>query len=222
MGFTTLDYALLLIFVLAAFTGFKRGFFASLGAIFSTLAALLIAYQYQGLLAQYLEETYGLLTVLSGVLIDKDPALTTMQAVQEQLNHMGQMALPESFSSTGTITAVPSAEHLASILLTVLSFLLLFISISILLKLIFSLLNHLFNHGAFGSLNRLAGMLLETVKYAIIVAILLLVINPLLKTCSEIGFNWAETTSETIDKSIVAGKLNDAADQIQYIFWTSE
>jgi len=222
MDFTTLDYALLLIFVLAAFTGFKRGFLASLGAIFSTLAALLIAYQYQGLLAQYLEETYGLLTLISGVLIDKFPALTTMQEVQEQLNHMGQMALPDSLSSTGTIAAVPYSEHLANILLTVLSFLLLFISISMLLKLIFSLLNHLFNYGAFGFLNRLAGMLLETVKYAIIVAILLLVLNPLLQACSEIGFNWAETTSKTIEKSIVAGKLNETADLIQYVFWTSE
>ncbi len=219
MDFTTLDFALLILFVLAAVVGFMRGFLASFGAIFSTLVAAVSAFHFRAPLVQSLEEQFGLLTVTAGLLNQKIPALAAFQAAQEQITRIGQAAVPGAKAEPGAAVLVSPAEQLASGLLTVIAFVALFFVISIVLKFIFNILNKIFNHGALGFINRMAGMVLEVAKYAIIVAVLLMVINPLLQTCASMGFNRAETTQKAIKESVIAGNIESIT---RTTFWNSE
>ncbi|MEA1961561.1 MAG: CvpA family protein [Bacillota bacterium] len=218
MMFTNLDYILLFVFVLAAFIGFKRGFFISLGGIVSIAAALVIAYQGKGLLVQVLEQKFGLLTFLSGSLNQKIPALGAIQTVQNQMEGLASSGLADISKLEKVVERSP-AEYLAYSILTLLAFILLFIVASIVLKLLFRLLNDLFDHGVLGVLNRIAGMLLETAKYAIIVAVLLLLINPLLTTTARMGFSGAEDAIVLIQTSTIVHGLNGMLQMIQVQLW---
>jgi hypothetical protein len=150
-----------------------------------------------------LEEKFGLLSLLTEMLNHKLPALATVETVQKQVSALG-----------GQISTVSPAENLATLILTGIAFFGLFIVTALLLRIIFNLLNQVFDHGVLGFVNRMAGVLLELSKYAIIVLIVVMVLNPLLQTAAGMGFSGAQTAVESIHQSYLIAKMLDIVGMI--------
>jgi hypothetical protein len=190
----SLDYLLLAWLGISALLGFYRGFIAVLGGLASSLIALFIAIIYRSDLALYLEKEFNLQTILAQGIADKLPqpalggspinqflpALKTLPIIQAQLAGLAQM------------------------ILVAISFVLLYIIISKGLRLVWKILEVPFRQGVLGSVNRLAGLLLLAGKDLLIMAVLLGISYPLIKSGGTMGIKGFVKVSGLIDQSQVA------------------
>ncbi len=197
MHMNTLDYLILTLLVVSALTGYYRGLMSVLGGFASTLIALLIAIVYRKELALYLEKKFGLISLLSETMADKIPqpawadspakdilpSIKTLPFVQEQLANFAQM------------------------IVVAISFILLYIIISKGLRLIWKLLEAPFYKGILGRINRLAGMLLLVAKNLLLMAVLLGILYPFVKSGVGMGITGLMNTSLWIDQSWTAPYL---------------
>lgn len=187
-----LDYILLGFLFIGVVVGFKRGFILSLGMIASALGGIMIAYLFWDDAVKFLEEQYGIGTLLAGIIEKKLPLTASAP--------LGGDLIP---LFDGGIYAGGISMQLSHLILMVLSFLFLLILSSMILKLVFMLLNGLLNHGAIGGINRAGGVVLEVLKYAIIVLVVITVITPLLETGVKVGNNGAVKALACIKESLI-------------------
>lgn len=195
---TGFDYFLLALLSISALRGFYRGFLAILGGLTSACIALLGALIYRNDLALYLEKEFQLKTILAQFIADKLPqpvmagspvskflpALKTIPLVQEQV------------------------VGLAQVILAAVSFLLLYIIISSVLMLIWKILETPFRHGGFlGGINHLAGLVLMVGKDFLIMAVVLGISYPFIKSGAGMGINGLIKVNGFINHSQVAPYL---------------
>lgn len=199
MHMNTLDYLVLTLLVVSALSGYYRGLLSVLGGLASTLVALFIAIVYRHELALYLEEKFGLITLLAKAMAEKIPqpawsdapardilpSLKTLPFVQEQL------------------------ANFAQIIVAAICFILLYIIISKGLRLLWKLLEAPFYKGILGSINRLAGMLLLVAKNLLLMAVALGILVPFVKSGVGMGITGLINTSLWIDRSCTAPYLLD-------------
>lgn len=193
-----LDYLVLILLVLSAFLGYRRGFLSVLGGLATTLIALVIAFLYRTQLAMVLEEQFGAITLLAQSLGEKIPqpafgttsnsflpAIKTLPYVQKQLNNLSEM------------------------IIIAISFIVLYIVISTVLKILWRMLEKPFGNGLLGSINRVTGMLLLVSKNFLLTAVLLGVSAPFIKNGVDIGIKGLANTNLLIEQSRVSPWLLD-------------
>jgi len=194
----SLDYLLLAWLVISALIGFYRGSLSVVGGFISSLAALAAAFIYRDDLAVYLEKEFGLQTMLvkvigeklpqpalSGSPLDKLlPSLKTLPVVQDKLTDMAQMIL---------IAA---------------AFVLLYIIISQGLQLIVKIMEMPMRGGALGGINRLAGMAIMAGKDLLIMAVVLGISYPFIKSGAVMGIKGLMKAGAMIDQSQLVPYLN--------------
>lgn len=197
MHMNTLDYLVLTLLAVSVLLGYYRGLISVLGGLASTLTALFIAVVYRHELALYLEEKFGLTSLLAHAMAEKIPqpawsdapardilpALKTLPFVQEQLVNFAQM------------------------IVAAICFVLLYIIISKGARLIFKLLEAPFYKGILGRINRLAGMLLLVAKNILLMAVVLGILHPFVKSGVGMGITGLINTGLWIDQSWTAPYL---------------
>lgn len=185
-----LDFLILIIVVVSAFSGYAKGLLSVLGRLATTLIALVIAVLYRTPLAMYMEEQFGAITLLAqslggkipqpafGTSVDKYlPALKTLPYVQKQLTSLAEM------------------------IIIAISFVLLYIVVSLLLKLLWRMLEKPFGDGLLGKINQVVGMLLLVSKNLLLMAILLGITVPFIKHGVDIGIKSFANTNQMIEQS---------------------
>jgi uncharacterized membrane protein required for colicin V production len=193
----SLDYLLLAWLGISALLGFYRGFLAVLGGLASSLIALFIAIIYRNDLALYLEKEFNLQTILAQGIADKLPQLA-----------LGGSPINNFLPALKTLPIVQAQlAGLAQMILVAVSFLLLYIIISKGLRLVWKILEAPFRQGVLGGINRLAGLLLLAGKDLLIMAVLLGISYPLIKSGAGMGIKGFVNASSFIDKSQVAPYL---------------
>ncbi len=199
MPVNSLDYLILALLGISALLGFYRGFLSVLGGLASTLIALFVAVIYRNELALYLEKKFGLDMLLSQAIADKIPqpawssspagsllpSLKTLPVVQEQL------------------------ANFAHLILVVLAFLVIYIIISKGLRLIWKVLEAPFRSGVLGGINRLIGLILLAGKDLMIMAVVLGILYPFVKTGAGMGWTGFIDIRNLVDKSSLAPYLFD-------------
>lgn len=191
MPMNSLDYIILVLLGISALMGFYRGFLSVLGGFASTLIALFAAVIYRHELARYLEEEFGLKTLLSQTLADKIPQPSWGSSLQ------GSM-LP-SLKDLPVIQE--QLAHFAELILVAGSFLLLYIIISKGLRLIWKVMEAPFRRGVLGGINRLAGLLLLTAKDLLIMAVLLGILSPFIKSGAGMAISGFVNMGSLLDHS---------------------
>lgn len=187
----SLDYILLAWLGVSALVGFFRGSLAVVGGLVSSLAGLAGALFYRHDLALFLENKFGLQTmlaqsmaerlpqsVLGGSPLDKIvPLLQTMPFVQEKLAATAQMFL------------------------AALSFIVLYIIISKGLLVVWKLLQSPFRHGILGGVDRLAGAVLMAGRDLLIMAIVLGISFPFIHSGAVLGIEGLIKAEAVIDQA---------------------
>ena len=163
MYFNMVDYIILAILVVSAVTGFKRGFFASLGKIASTILAIGVSFYYGKDFLAYLNYEYQIVGKVAEYLNQKIPILV--------LTH-DSVLVPLSFIMPFE-SATELTQHLARLFVEPVAYIILFILTNIILSIVFMFLNRLFSGRFLGGINRTAGMVLLLLKSALIIMIVL-------------------------------------------------
>jgi uncharacterized membrane protein required for colicin V production len=193
-----LDYVILAWLIISALVGFFRGSLGVVGGLASSLAALAAAFIYRDDLAVYLQKEFGLQTMLSQFIAEKlpQPALTG--------SPLGKI-LP----SLQTLPIVQDKlTNLAHMILTVAAFILLYILVRAGLQLIVKILELPLRNGALGGVNRVAGMVFMAGKDLLIMAVVLGVSYPFIKSGAAMGIKGLLKAGNFIDKSQLVPYLN--------------
>jgi len=208
MALNTLDYLILALLGISALLGFYRGFLSVLGGFASTLIALFVAIIYRSELAYYLEKQFGLNKLLSQAMADRIPQPTMGGSMTESL-------LP----SLKTLPLVQEQlANFAHLIIVILSFILLYIIISKGLRLIWKVLEAPFHKGLLGGINRLAGMLLLLGKDLLIMAVILGILYPFVKSGADMGMSGFINTSQLVDQSSLTPYLFNVFNSLESLF----
>lgn len=166
MHFNIVDYIILAILTISAISGFKRGFFASLGRMASTIMAIAAAFYYGKEFFIYLNNRFQLVDAVAEYLNQKLPVLI-----------MARDSAPLSFIlSPEKVTEL--TPQLAQLLVEPAAYIILFFLFNIMLSIVFLSLNRLFSGRFLGGINRVSGLALLVLQSSLIITILLGIAMP--------------------------------------------
>lgn len=192
MNLNVLDYTILIILLLSAVIGYRKGLTGTIVEMVSVLLGLLLAFFYCDNGAGFLEEHYNIVTSLSAVLNRKFPMAVPV------VNNF----LADKFSRTATGIGQPASD-LAYWLVMSGCFLVLLLLGGKLFKLLLNNLSGIFTGGALGWFNRLGGMTFAVAKNGLIIVVLLVLVQPLIKFAAQMGLNGAGSFLWGMENSII-------------------
>lgn len=193
-----LDYTILLILLLGAVIGYRKGLTDTLAGVLSLILAMLLAVFYCDNGARFLEENFKIITSLSGILGDKFPLITP--AVNNLL----------AYRSWNADAAVGQPEpDLAYWVVVSGCFLILLWLGGKLLKILLKSISGVFSWGILGWLDRLGGMVLAVVKNGVIIGVLAVILQPLAGALARAGVSSAQTFWILLGNSVICLHLVD-------------
>lgn len=193
MPLNILDYLIIAVLLLSALAGLRKGLVNVVGGLMGILIGLLAAFSFYRELAQYLENAFGINTLLAGFLRDKLPLPAFDRGLIEALGYAPGLADP--------------ASYLATTVLTALSFLLILLLGSKLVQIICQLLDSLFAQGILAGVNRSLGMGLLLLKNLVIIAILAGILLPPLELGAQMGMSGALLITQYMHNSLLLEPL---------------
>ena len=194
MAFNECDYIIIAILALSLLAGYARGFAGALGGIIATLVSMGIAFWYRNVATVYLEEQYGVVSVLTTYL-------------EKRLQLPGASgSLPDIISSLPLIDNGYQYLHnqitgLSYMLVAGVCFLILFMAAYFLLQILGSILERVLARGIVGSINRWGGMILITGQNILIMAVLAGILQTPAKMAAEMGLKNAGRLQGYLDGS---------------------
>lgn len=179
MNFNPLDYAIIIILIVSVLIGCKKGFLCVIGGILSTLAGIIIAFIFRYKATDYLQEKYGIVSVLTlwiekHLLVSTGISLTPNQTAPSMVNE-------------GLTIVNNQITEFAYLLVAAICFLLLYMLSSHLLRVIWKILEKILGWGILRGINRSGGGLLLSAQNTIIMATILGIIRSPLAQGSELG-----------------------------------
>jgi uncharacterized membrane protein required for colicin V production len=201
-----LDYTILLILLLGAVIGYRKGLTDTLAGVVSVVIAMLLAVFYCDNSARFLEENFNIISSLSVILRNKFPLVTPA------VNNL----LADRFWNADTAVGQPVPD-LAYWLVVSGCFLILLWLGSKILKLLLKSLSGVFSWGVLGWFNRLGGMALALVKNGLIIGILAVILQPLVGVAARAGVSPAQTFWTLLGNSVICFHLVDVFNFIRAV-----
>lgn len=196
------DCLIITFLFLSGLSGFKRGLLDSVGRLFSLVAGFLVALCYCGDLSLLLQDRFAFNSILATKL------QATPLGVKGLDNPLLQLIIP------GLPGASDVRLWLAQNMAVVISFLVLLAVTSIVINLLWKPLSGLFQHGVIGVVNRLAGLVLNIAKNALIIAVVFLAVFPLLQGLSAMNGSTAMAVCAGVQDSKILMWLYDKFTQL--------
>ncbi|SHH18478.1 Colicin V production protein [Thermosyntropha lipolytica DSM 11003] len=193
MEFNWVDYIILIFLVGSLFAGFKQGFIKALSGIIGLAAGLILAWAYYDNLALYMEDYYGVITLMADFLRER-LFLTALPAA----------GIGEGVPFLPGRQEADIAYSLASFLLLALSFMVLLIIGSRVVRFLWSYLDIIFMTGFWAGLNRLAGMMVVLLKNVVILAVAFVFLTPFVRYGAALGIGSLLLLEQGIDNSYLA------------------
>lgn len=224
------DAGIVIILLIFAFAGMKKGFINSLFGFIGTIVALVVGFVFCTQIASWLESSFGFTTMLSGVFKGwLEGTFPDMFAID--ISSVGLATALESVTfipsfivtllvqvyegvslPAGTTLGAAVAPVMANFSMQIISFIALFIACKIVISILKKFFNNLFESiKILGSINGLLGFVLGAVKGLIFVYILLLISNML-----PLG-----DYQQYLDASFIVKFLNDLNPMGYIISWIS-
>jgi len=181
MGFNFIDYAIIILLLLGALNGFRKGFIGSIVGFLGSIAALLLSVKFYKSFAGLLNEKYGILSSIYGFLAEHMPlplevstAPLNATGINLLILKLNSMTLPEfiktqvanqaqdlfqSASQLGLSTIGEVLTYIvATTLLNGLAFIILCFLLTNLLHLVARILSKSLDNTFLGGINRFGGL----------------------------------------------------------------
>lgn len=204
MQLNLLDYIIAIFLASGLISGFRQGFVRALGGIVGALAGIILALAYYDNLALYMEDYYGVITLIADFIREK-LFLTSIPA----------MYIFDSLPFWHGGKEADVAYYLASFLVLFLSFVILFVILSRLAGFLWNQLDIVFIAGFLAGINRLAGMLLALAKNFVILAVFLSFLTPFINAGADIGISSLFILRQGIENSYFANIIFKVLNEIK-------
>lgn len=222
MDFNLLDYIIIIIVLLSALNGYRKGLFASVLSLLALIACLYIAYTYGQVTADYITRHFNAQVSLTEYLQKNIPILawkpntligdTTFSIFSDYCE--GAFVKICRLFSAADFNVNPAA-YLARILINMSGFILTFFISYLVFTIVLLVLSKLIFKGPAAKVNQLAGMLISIGKTGLLLAVFLIVVVPLLKAGVYVGNEKAVGVMRYVEGSYLLGQLQDIIDLIQ-------
>jgi hypothetical protein len=199
MKFNSLDYIIIAVLLLSALTGLKKGFIAAVFGVISTLAGIGMAFLYRDQMAAYVQQHFGLVSSLAGVLEKRFP-IAAWVSNQPILS-------PFSGLSGGLAYIHGQFMDLSYLLVGAICFLLIYMISSSSIKFVGVIFEKMFHWAMLGGMNRVAGAGIVMFKNIIIMAVLTGVFYYPLGLGTKMGINLASQAAVLIRESVLVPYL---------------
>jgi len=200
-----IDIILVLIILVGAFIGLRRGFIASLTKPIKFFLAILLSYWLCGVFATGIVQPMiqePLMGQISNYLLTKCEGITAATA-SEELPTLIKFAAFLSGIDVSSISAESSAAYITQIveklstpvihlIAVVISFILLYFILKILLSVGFSLINGVFNIGILGVVNRTLGLLFNGFFFFVMAWVFVLLFGYFINIPGIVNAEWAQ------------------------------
>lgn len=169
------DYLIITVLFFSGLNGFRRGFLDAMGRIVSLVSGLLVALCFCDDLALILQHRFAFTSILA----------VRLQGTPLSFNQLDNPLLQ---LIAGDLPGAQDARlWAAQTIAVIISFLVLLAVVSAVINLLWHPLTGVFKHGIIGVFNRLAGLVLNIAKNALILAVIFLTIFPLLQSLAGIN-----------------------------------
>lgn len=219
MDFNQLDYIIIIIILISALSGYRKGLFISVFSLVSLIVSLYLAFAYGKTVADYMESHFNLVEIISKYLEKNIPILVWNPSnfIGNTIDIFGDycegafVKICHLFSTADFY--LKPAQYLAKVLLTMGVFLLIFVLCYSILNIMIFIINKLiFRESA---VNQMGGMVVSLGKTGLLLAIFLIVIVPLLKAGAYVGNQQAAWAMSYINNSILLNRLQEIINFIQ-------
>lgn len=168
----------------------------ALGGILGIIVATVGAIVYYDDFAVFLEQNFGVGTLIAELIRDKFPmpAVSTEQGILDKCWNSG-------------LIATDPAQYLSELLIMIISFLLIVLLLSAIVKLLFKVIESFFSHGFLDWINRIMGMTLVIAKNILLFTLILGIIYPFMESAAKLGLQGALNAIVYINSSIMAARL---------------
>ncbi|MCX5779220.1 MAG: CvpA family protein, partial [Firmicutes bacterium] len=205
-----LDIVIVIILIVSLIIGYRKGFTGALTGIISTLAGLGVAYVYRQAAAEYLQQNYGLVSILTTYLE----------------KHLG---LSLGVSDPGRLTSLPMVnEGLALVqrqineiaygLVVALCFLIIYMVTSLVISVIALILGKLLPGGSKGVMNRIGGAAIIMAQNVLIMAALVGILQTPMQMSASLGGKGTAQTLTLMQESMLVPYLLKIFAWLQGIF----
>ncbi|MGE5415394.1 MAG: CvpA family protein [Acidobacteriota bacterium] len=192
MELNTLDWILLLVVLIAAVSGFRKGFVKCLGGVVAVVAGTVCALSFWDPVTMYLQDNYQLITLVSQK-ITPNLTLPTFDNIEG--------LVPTLFDSV-SYAYQGLAYHVARLIVSAGVFILLAFLVGFLIRFLWRLLEMIFEWGILGAANKITGLLFEVTKAVLIMTLTIGIATPVVNALSR---------TEVSEAVIAQGYIKDSA-----------
>ncbi|MGE5404329.1 MAG: CvpA family protein [Candidatus Saccharibacteria bacterium] len=170
MDLNALDWILLLVILIAAVSGFRKGFIKCLGGVVAVIAGTLCALAFWDPVTMYLQDNYQLITLVSEKITPNltVPAFDSIEGLVPSLFDSVQYAYQGL------------AYHVARLLVSAGIFILLAFLVGLFVRFLWRLLDMIFEWGILGAANKISGLVFEVTKAVLIMTLTIGLANPVI------------------------------------------
>ncbi len=174
-----LDWVLLVIIILSAWQGLRKGFLAGIARLLGLVLGLAAAFAGYGALADYLDRQWGWGNAIAAFFAEHLPQ-GVLQVLYDRLPLAGDypaVILPEQVIIEEMLAA---AHGVADFILNIIAFTMLFLVVFLLVVLVMRIFAGAVEHSFLSPLDRLGGLLLGAARGILVVIIVAVLLEPVL------------------------------------------
>lgn len=205
MTFSILDAGVLIILIISAVVGYRRGLLETSGRIAGIIVGIILAMALSHEASLYLEKRMGLVTQIAKFLSHK-----TLPSLAHS---------PEFLEPTATALANP-AYSMAMKTVEILSFIFLFILAATLVQMLFRAVENLLGRGLLSGLNRVLGLVVNAAKNLLILTALVGLLASPIRLAARMDLGGAQVADQALENSVLATEMLKAFSWLQGQFDT--
>ena len=184
-----LDIGILLLLILGAVRGYRRGLLNALTGLVGIVFGAVIASSWARPTAEYVDARYSLTNKMSVWLLDKLPNLVSLESSKDDglLAGMFQALTEKIMADSAVVSNVGVLYNISFTLLVILAFLVMMFIVTLLLRIVAVLITRIIKHSVFGGVNRLGGLIIGVGTATVVIGLILMVISPFVTVGASVG-----------------------------------
>lgn len=197
MDLNALDWIFLAALIIAAISGFRKGFIKCLGGVVAVMAGTLCALGFWDPVTMYLQDNYELITLVAEK-ITPNLSLPAFDSIEG--------LVPTLFDSV-SYAYQGLAYHVARLLVSAGVFVLLALIVGFFVRFLWRLLEMVFEWGILGAANKILGSAFEIGKIMLIITLAIGLTTPVVQALARSNVAQAASAQEYLEGSVIVPYL---------------
>lgn len=225
MDFNELDYIIILLLILSAISGYRKGLFLAVGSLVAVILAIGVAKYYRLYIVAYLNNKFNVANNLANFLEERlhimawNPINYNLHDLENSLLYQDNL-FNEINNFLGSFAGeINPALYIADVLINVIVFLTVFLLMAALINSLFTFINFIVMRSPLAFVNRIMGIAVALLKTIIIIIVCVSLITPLIKGGTYLGWEGAIMSIQYINSSYFINAMKDIINSFQLMLF---